>query len=88
MLFNESSETILVYSSRNNTITEIIKILNENITYVKDYSSEKNDTLRLLKMFNISEEKYIKFGRELKVKTEENEINKIKDSIEFSFKVF
>ena len=39
-------------------------------------------------MFNISEEKYIKFGRELKVKTEENEINKIKDSIEFSFKVF
>ena len=39
-------------------------------------------------MFNISEEKYIKFGRELKVKTEENEINKFKDSIEFSFKVF
>ena len=39
-------------------------------------------------MFNISEEKYIKFWRELKVKTEENEINKFKDSIEFSFKVF
>ena len=88
MLFNESSDTILMCSSRNNTITEIIKILNENITYVKDYSSEKNDTLRLLKMFDVSEEKYIKFGKELKVKTEENEINKFKDSIEFSFKVF
>ena len=88
MVFNETSETILVYSSRNEKISEIIKIINQNITYVKDYSNEKNDTLRLLKMFNISEENYVQFKRKLKEKNEENELDKFKEGIEFSFKIF
>ncbi len=88
MYLNEKSEINLVWSSKNESIAEIIKEINENITYVKDYSNEKNNTLRLLNMFNISEEKYHNFSRKLKEKTEKNELDSFKKDIEFSFKIF
>ena len=62
MLLNETSVINLVWSSINESIGEIIKEINENITYIKDYSNEKNNTLRLLNMFNISEEQYHHFS--------------------------
>ena len=88
MYFNETSVINLVWTSKNESIVEIIKEINKNITYVKDYSNEKNNTLRLLNMFNISEVKYNKFLRELKEKTGTNELDSFKKDIEFSFKIF
>ena len=88
MHINESSNISLVWSTRNESIHDIINYLNQKVNYKQDYTFEKNLTLRILNKYNISIDKYEKNNRELKEFENNNEFSKFKKDIQFDYKIF
>jgi len=88
MFINESSNISLVWSSRNESIHDIINFLNQKVNYTQDYTFEKNLTLRLLNKYNLSIDKYEKYKRELKELENNKEFSKFTKEIQFDYKIF
>ena len=88
MFINESSNISLVWSTRNESIHDIINYLNQKVIYKQDYTLEKNLTKRILNKYNASIDKSEKVNRELKELENNKEFSKFTKEIKFDYKIF